>query len=224
MSLHTSHELTYLTCFDRYWLRSLWLLSTCLDMVPSDDRLNSKFSIVSFVASGGAIYNENKLVRSMNTYPDLLLLNQTVRFITRSPVWGCTTTHKHVPVTGVKILSTCEWSTNPSGSGYIPHLRRRGVMTWPDRDSAGSAQLSAGGATFARANCHICSCLMFSFVSLGCGRIWTSGEDHNSRNSCSPLGFFFLNRGGEESPLAVTDRGKMSLLPVQWSLGATLQL
>lgn len=55
-------------------------------MVPSDDRLNSKFSIVSFVASGGAIYNENKLVRSINTYPDLLLLNQTVRFITRSPV------------------------------------------------------------------------------------------------------------------------------------------
>lgn len=119
-SCHTSNELTYLTCFDRYWLRSLWLLSTCLDMVPSDDRLNSKFSIVSFVASGWAIYKENKLARSMNTYSDLPILNQAVSFITRLPVWGCITTHKHVPVTGVKILSTCEWSTNSSGSVWIP--------------------------------------------------------------------------------------------------------
>lgn len=47
-----SNERIGLTCLDRYWLRSLWFLSTCLDMVPSDDRLNSKFSIVSFVASG----------------------------------------------------------------------------------------------------------------------------------------------------------------------------
>ncbi len=45
-------------------------------MVPSDDRLNSKFSIVSFVAFGGAIYNEKHLARSMNKYPDLLLSNQ----------------------------------------------------------------------------------------------------------------------------------------------------
>ena len=55
-------------------------------MVPSDDRLNSKFSIVSFVACGGAIYKENKLARALKKYPDLLLLNQTVRFITRLSV------------------------------------------------------------------------------------------------------------------------------------------
>lgn len=77
-------------------------------MVPSDDRLSSKFSIVSFVASGEAIYDENKPARSPNTYDVLLELKQTVRFITRPPVSGCITTHKHVPVTGVKILSTCE--------------------------------------------------------------------------------------------------------------------
>ena len=48
----------YLTCFAKYLLSSLWLLSICLDMVPSDDRLNSKFSIVPFVVCGTAIYNE----------------------------------------------------------------------------------------------------------------------------------------------------------------------
>lgn len=55
-------------------------------MVPSDDRLNSKFSIVSFVASEGANYNEDELTRSRMTYSGLLLLNQTVRFIPRLPV------------------------------------------------------------------------------------------------------------------------------------------
>lgn len=124
MSLHASLELKHLTCFDRYLLSSLWFLSTCLDMVPSDDRLNSKFSIVSFVASEGANYNEDELTRSRMTYSGLLLLNQTVRFIPRLPVWGRTTTHKHVPVTGVKILSTCEWKSNPSGSDYFPSPHR----------------------------------------------------------------------------------------------------
>lgn len=55
-------------------------------MVPSDDRLNSKFSIVSFVASEGAIYNENRLALSTNRYPHLLVSNQAVRFITRLTV------------------------------------------------------------------------------------------------------------------------------------------
>lgn len=34
------------TCLARNWFSSFWLLSTCLDMMPSDDRLSSKFSIV----------------------------------------------------------------------------------------------------------------------------------------------------------------------------------
>lgn len=46
-------------------------------MVPSDDRLNSKFSIVSFVASEGANYNEDEPTRSRMTDSGLLLLNQT---------------------------------------------------------------------------------------------------------------------------------------------------
>lgn len=133
-----SLEWTYLTCFDRYWLSSLWLLSTCLDMVLSADRLSSKFSILSFVACGGAIYSDNKLARSINRSRDLLILEQSVRFITRLSVWGCITTHKHVPVTGVKILSTCEWNTNPSGSGWIltvppPSTSPYGAQWWRTR-------------------------------------------------------------------------------------------
>lgn len=195
ISFHTSQELTDLTCFDRYWFSSLWLLSTCLDMVPSDDRLSSKFSIVSFVACGGAIYNENKLAWRMKS-PDLLLLNQTVRFITLLPVWGCITTHKHVPVTGVKILSTCEWSRNPSGSeldSVAVRWRDRTVTPVQWSSPRDWQQLSLERTAISAA------VLMLSFMSVSCGRLWTTGEDHTSRNHCYPAGFGFCFKNISEA-------------------------
>lgn len=159
MFLHMNHELTYLTCFDRYWLR-LWILSTCRDMVPSDDRVSSKFSIVSSVV----IYNENEFARFMSTYSDLLLSNWTIKLITHLPNWGCITKHTHVHVTSIKSCPHVS-RTNSSGSGWNGPFRRRGVMTFMDGDAAtGTAQLSPG-ATFPRPYCCKCCCVKVSSVS-----------------------------------------------------------
>jgi len=42
-------ERHHLTCLAKYWLSSWWLLSTCREMMASDDRLSSRFSIASSV-------------------------------------------------------------------------------------------------------------------------------------------------------------------------------
>ncbi len=169
---HTSQEWIDLTCFDRYWLSSLWLLSTCLDMVPSDDRLSSKFSIVSFVACGGAICNENELALSVNRYPHWLVLNQAVGFIARLTVWCCITTHKHVPV----VLKSCphvsEAQILPGRVGFPPPplslsllLRRRAVMTRAESD-ADTVQLSPRGKNFRSSELpHLLLLNAFAFVS-----------------------------------------------------------
>lgn len=55
-----------LTCFARYLLSSLWLLSICLEIAPRDVRLNSRFSILSFVANIGISHDASAAGKGFN--------------------------------------------------------------------------------------------------------------------------------------------------------------
>lgn len=138
-------------------------------MVPSDDRLNSKFSIVSFVASEGANYNEDELKRSKITYSGLLLLNQTLRCLFE-------VVPQHTNTFPSLVLKSCpHGSENQILPGritfYLHAEERRGVMTRLEGVSAGTVQLSARRATLAQAKYHILYCSMRSLVPVGCGTV-----------------------------------------------------
>lgn len=59
-------ERHHLTCLAKYWLSSWWLLSTCREMMASDDRLSSRFSIASSV--GKLADEDGRTDRSLSSY------------------------------------------------------------------------------------------------------------------------------------------------------------
>lgn len=135
----------HLTCFDRYWLSTLRLLSTCLDMLLSDDRLNSKFSIVSFGSSWTTMYNKNKLARPQNTYSYLKSLNHTVGFVTRLSVWS---QHKST-------FPSLAWKSCPHVSEAQMHPGRAGCLLMSRYDDVCRQwRRRLCGTLFLRSNFH----------------------------------------------------------------------
>lgn len=85
-----------LTCFERYLLSSLWLFSICLEIAPRDVRLNSRFSILSFVVNIGISDDVSADDKGFNIPSTLRDGNHKTHHSLCCP--GCTQHSEHVPV------------------------------------------------------------------------------------------------------------------------------
>lgn len=192
-----------LTCFDRYWLSWLWVLSTCLDMVAREDRLSSRFSIVSYVYLSRND-PERSHAGSTDGYAVIMRLGQSETLVV-SPRSG---SQQHVPDNCVKILSTCErGSANPSGSA------------WTQCESSQCDDVGQAGIA------HMYRCI---FRSRLLDYSFPSTYIYPARDGRLAIVAAVKDLEGERSSprnrsRVLMVRGKMWLLPVQWSLGATLQ-
>lgn len=85
-----------LTCFARYLLSWLWLFSICLEIAPRDVRLNSRFSILSFVVIIGISDDVSAAGKGFNIPSILRDGNHKTHHSLGCP--GCTQHSEHVPV------------------------------------------------------------------------------------------------------------------------------